>query len=180
MKESPAVQTANGNYKVLYEETNERSTTFTPEEEKGRLFENWVTSKFAKQYFILKEWRSDKFHQGMFAESNKWPDLVFNMITASHNVEFAVECKWRSLFKNNRIEWARNDQITNYREYQKLSGNPVFVVLGVGASPSNPEKVYIVPLKDISSKYLTLDFLNSYQMNHSYNFFYDADSKVLR
>ncbi|HYC83639.1 MAG TPA: hypothetical protein VEB86_00395 [Chryseosolibacter sp.] len=174
-----AIVKASRDYLVSYESSSQRSSTLSLDEEKGRQFENWVASNFDQTYFKVIEWRSDKYHNGIYAEASKYPDFEINMTTVSHNTNFAVECKWRRGFSKNRILWAEDYQIDNYREYEKLSGKPVFVVIGIGGVPSSPETLYVVPLRHITSRYLTYEFLQRYIKRRPL-FFYDAEKKVLR
>ncbi|CAK8715127.1 MAG: hypothetical protein CDV28_12831 [Candidatus Electronema aureum] len=44
--------------------------------EKGDAFENYVISKFDRNFFRLKDMRSDKGIKGFYPESNNYPDLV--------------------------------------------------------------------------------------------------------
>jgi hypothetical protein len=39
--------------------------------EKGNAFEKFVVSKFNRNYFSIKQWQGDKFHEGRFAEANQ-------------------------------------------------------------------------------------------------------------
>jgi hypothetical protein len=40
------------------------------DKKKGYFFEQFVVSKFSEQYFTLMHWRSDKFFNGIYAQSN--------------------------------------------------------------------------------------------------------------
>ena len=61
-----------------------------------------------------------------------------------------MECKWREKFRDGKIEWADEDQIDRYINFQSSRNNTVFVVIGVGGQPGSPEKVYVTPLDEIS------------------------------
>ena len=145
------------------------------ETEKGNRFEKYVVSRFARPYFILKEWRSDKYHEGVYAASNRLPDLQYHFKTSHHDLKFAVECKWRAEFFKGRIEWAKSYQIENYRKFEMENGIPVFVIIGVGGQPDNPDAVYIIPLKDIRSNVITSDQLVKYHRYKKGNFYLHAD-----
>ena len=41
---------------------------------KGLEFEEYVVSRFSRKYFSLNEWRSDKFSNDVYPESNTYPD----------------------------------------------------------------------------------------------------------
>lgn len=121
-------------------EADENGTDYelTESEEKGRAFEEYVVSHFNKKYFTLKEWRGDKYYEGNYAESNRYPDMEYEFSLNDKIIPFAVECKWRSKFKNEQIQWATEEQADIYRKFEKEKDMPVFVVIGVGGSPSAP------------------------------------------
>lgn len=43
--------------------------------------------------------------------------------------------------RDGKIEWATEDEIERYRQFQRSRNITVFVVIGVGGQPSSPEKV---------------------------------------
>ena len=118
---------------------------------KGDQFEKYVIDRFDKNHFKLQDWRSDKIHNGVYAESSKHPDLVYEFSHHSTFVKprFAVECKYRSGYDTmGKVRICREDQLRNYNEYSKKNQNiPVFVVLGLAGIPSLPDELYIIPLK---------------------------------
>lgn len=138
---------------------------------KGKAFENYVVERFNPDYFELKEWRSDKYHEGIYASSSQLPDLEYHFKTKFQFAKFAVECKWRQEFIKGRIEWAKSYQMVNYRDYERKNRIDVFVIIGVGGTPENPESVYIVPLKDIRSNVLTEAQLKQYYRYRQGNFY---------
>jgi hypothetical protein len=57
---------------------------------------------------------SDYHKDGVSALENREPDLKFKF----RNIPFAVECKWRKSFNNGSINWAKDYQVSNYKNYQ--------------------------------------------------------------
>ena len=127
----------------------------TESEQKGNDFEKFVIDLFDGKYFQLLEWRSDKIHNGIYPLASLNPDLEYRFTSSYDTMDFAVECKWRQEFKNDQLQWAKDSQLLNYRRFEHTERIPVFVIIGVGGSPSNPEEVYIVPLDRIQSTFLT-------------------------
>ena len=74
-------------------------------------------NRFKKQFFTLLEWQGDKSHNGRYALSNMNPDMVFRYKSSKHCIHFAVECKWRNDTTNGLVEWARDYQIDNYKNF---------------------------------------------------------------
>ncbi len=135
---------------------------------------------FDKAYFTLHDWRSDKKTAEHYPLSNMYPDVRFLYKDSYRQVEFALECKWRRDFFNDTIEWAKEYQLKNYRDYEMQYGHPVFVILGVGGSPSQPSSVYVIPLKDINSCVFTRDYLAKYYRYKKGKFFLELPGMRLQ
>lgn len=150
--------------------------------EAGNNFESFVVSKFHRGFFTLKQWAGDKYIDGIYAETTIQPDLVFRFELKGLQQDFAVECKYRSSYIQNGIEWAREDQIINYRLYGEKNQIPVFVALGVGGKPDDPRDLYVIPLKDISHKFLSKDFLKKYKKTNikENGFYFNHEELILK
>lgn len=145
---------------------------------KGKAFEEFVVKRFSKSYFKLTEWRGDKNHEGIYPASNQNPDLEYFFSSKTWNAKFAVECKWRQSFHNGAIVWAKDYQFNNYKNFEK-GHFPVFVIIGVGGQASNPESIFIIPLKKITHTVLTEEFLKPYKKYGRGDFFLDAENMNL-
>lgn len=147
---------------------------------KGTEFESYVVRKFDEEYFTLIEWRSDKNVEGIFPLMSKFPDLEFYFESKTENLFFAIECKWRESFAKEKI-LLDQFQLENYRDYQRVTKNPTFLVLGIGNLPSNPNQVYIIPIDQIESEVLHEFNLGVYKRHDPMNnFFLDCRFRLLR
>lgn len=119
--------------------------------EKGQRFEQYVIKLFNEHFFYLKKWRkSQKFTDSSLSIDHWNPDIEMELIfTGVRKYRFAVECKWRQEFKDGKIEWATDAQICAYRIFQDQERIPVFVAIGIGGEPDNPEKLFLTPLNSI-------------------------------
>jgi hypothetical protein len=152
-------------------------------DEKGQRFEKWVVKRFSPDYFKIKEWRGDKYVDGIYAESTLNPDLEIEFYMGNIRKSFAVECKWRKSFDKGKkpgIEWATERQIENYRNFSKERGIPVFVVIGVGGEPDNPDELYSIPLEYLKYPYATAEYLANYRLRGTDYFYYDYKVPALR
>lgn len=125
----------------------------TTSKEKGDNFEKFVIKlfDFESKRFLLKEWRSDKYYDGIYPASNHYPDFEIELKTKSYISLFAVECKYRSIWgEHNIISWATEQQIINYDNYKIQKSSPVFIVLGVGGKSNSPKEVYVFSLEDVN------------------------------
>lgn len=143
--------------------------------EKGSLFEEYIISLFNQKHFKVKEWRkSERFFDNVIPYGHCLPDfeLIF-MGKREHN--FAVECKWKKEFKNGKIQWADQTKIDIYKKFQKERKLIVFVAIGIGGHPSNPNKLFVTPLDKICMyTEVTENDLMKYNRKPTNRFFYDT------
>jgi hypothetical protein len=96
------------------------------------------------------------------------------------NTAFAIECKYRSNFYYGTIDWAKDYQISNYKRYAAEKNIPVFVMIGVGGAPANPNRLYVIPLQHIHTNVLTREELHPYERLNKANFYFDAKTMELK
>lgn len=143
--------------------------------QKGHDFEDYIITLFNQRKFKLIEWRSDKTaSNGVYPESCTYPDLEFAFI-GRKKYRFAVECKWREDFKQGRIKWSYQKQIDTYVNYQSEKNIPVFIAIGIGGLPGDPEKLFVTPLHDIKNNNIVSESdLLPYIRNPKHRFFYNT------
>ncbi|MFA8436795.1 MAG: hypothetical protein ACEPOZ_19995 [Marinifilaceae bacterium] len=148
---------------------------------KGDDFEKFVAQKFPKKYYTIKEWAGDKYINGVYAETTTNPDLVMELKLEKFTKTFAVECKWRKSFSNDKVSFASKRNLENYKNFQNKKNIPVFITLGIGGEPSSPDQLYILPLNDIHSGSISQDDLKQYRRYKiEKDFYYDIKKKELR
>jgi len=115
--------------------------------EQGRLFEEYIKDLFNQDSFKVKRWRrSALIPPNTFISDISYPDLEL-IFVGNNNYPFAVECKWRRAFDyNGKIDWASDEQIKTYLDFERKRSMPVFIAIGVGGSASNPKKLFVTPL----------------------------------
>lgn len=166
-------------------DTNTITNTLSEEKDalnkqKGNEFESFVVNHFESKYYDLLEWRGDKYSNGRYASSNHNPDLEINLKLKNIQSKFAIECKYRSFYFNNGIEWAEDYQLENYKKYSAEQNIPVFIVLGVGGEATKPEEIFIIPLSEIKSTFVNKNFLYKYERKKPYeNFYYNYEQQAL-
>lgn len=152
-------------------------------EDKGDAFEQFIIKKLSKtQSLSIKRWLSDKYVDGIFAQSNKHPDFEI-MFSGTKNGEkinrvFGLECKWRHYFFNDKIELEAS-LLNNYKQYAEEENKPVYLVIGVGGKASDPETLFLVPLKDVENNNLDREFLMPYNCGADDEFYYDVEEEKL-
>jgi hypothetical protein len=118
----------------------------------GLEFEKFVVAKFARnKKFTLLEWRSDKFHLGIFPESNRNPDLEYKYQEGNLARTFSIECKYRSRVFTGSIILMNETKYGIYEAFHR-SKMPVYILLGVGGGPEWPEELYLIPFQHLKPK----------------------------
>lgn len=147
------------------EPLEETSMPLEREEKKEYDFEKFIINKFHQDCFRLMQWRSDKLAKDNYHLSGSAPDLIYEYRNKSKTLGFAVKCLWRSCFINGSIEWAKDRVIKSYYDYQFREGIDVFVIIGIGNTPSDPAELYILPLNHIPfhKTALHFNFLKQYK-----------------
>jgi hypothetical protein len=143
----------------------------------GLAFEKFIVEQFAvnKGYFTLVDWRSDKFHEGIFPQSNRNPDLVYQYKYKDFIRTFAIECKYRGKAFNGSIQLMDDLQYRIYEAYHKTQA-PVYIVLGFRGEPGNPEELFLIPFQQVKSE-MTYRDLKFYRKEGT--FFYDMKTDRL-
>ena len=115
-----------------------------PSEIKGRQFEQFVVSLCSdKSRFNLLAWRGDKISVSTYAAENLLPDLHLRHWLDAAEVEYLVECKYRSTWGEDGIDLS--SQYVRYHFAAKDIGKELFIALGVGGTPSNPNEFFMIP-----------------------------------
>jgi hypothetical protein len=161
---------------------SKETNIINPEKEKGDNFEKFVVQKFSQKYFTILEWAGDKFVNGKYAETTTQPDLKIRFKYNEVSEDFSVECKYRSDYYNDGIEWCTPRQLQNYKRFSADKNIPVFIAIGVSGESTEPNELYIIPLNKIESNFLTKDFLLKYKKANfkDHNFYYDSKSNTLK
>ena len=62
-----------------------------------------------------------------------------------------------------KIKWAEKWQLDTYMQFQRLHRpEKVYVVIGFGGSPTNPDGLYSIPLDEITSSRLSPMSIDKY------------------
>lgn len=123
-----------------------KSLTMSDELLKGREFEDHVLELLGvadNDKLTLKEWRGDKSLPGIYPEGNSNPDLVLEY----DENPFAVECKWRShLPKDIEKELLPPVRMDSFQQFSTDRHMPVYLLLGIGGLPNDPDSLYFTRL----------------------------------
>lgn len=139
-----------------------KSLTMNDELLKGREFEDHVLELLgvaSNDRLTLKEWRGDKSLPGVYPEGNSNPDLILEY----DGHPFAIECKWRSHLPNDiSKELLSPARVVLFERYAKERQMPIFLLLGIGGLPSDPDLLLLAQLdENLSLNALSKSFVRS-------------------
>ncbi len=131
-------------YSTVYRRV--KSLTMNDKLLKGREFEDHVLELLgvaSNDKLTLKEWRGDKSLPGIYPEGNSNPDLVLEY----DGCPFAIKCKWRShMPKDISKELLPPARVALFEKYATERRMPVYLLLGIGGLPSDPDLLYLSQL----------------------------------
>ena len=112
----------------------------------GESFEIYVRERlFIPSYYDLIERTHDyRANNHDYVEASMKPDFTFRDRWTKR--EFYVEAKFRSGEYNGKICWCNESQLKRYRLYDREK--PMFVIIGIGENPKNPEFLSLIPLQE--------------------------------
>src|SRR5690606_5109493 len=120
-----------------------------------------------------------KFVNGRYADTNTQPDIQLSLNLGRNSYPLAVECKWRKQPKGDFIQLANDGQIERYKKFSGKEKYPVFIVLGIGGKPSNPDELYVLPIMELDKPFLHKSALGKYRKKVDADFFFDQESAIL-
>ena len=149
--------------------------------EKGDLFEKYIVQKFNPKYFKIKEWRSDKYVNGIYAQSNSNPDLEIEFRLGDFTTCFAVECKWRqNLSRNKSFQLGEEWKMEKYRNFNKKRGIQVYFALGLDGTPDDPRNLYLIPLSEVEANFVSYDLLVAFVKPKHSLFYFSVENHALK
>lgn len=150
-------------YDKFYEDDPEENTIDNNENyNKGIEFEKYILDLFSPDYFKIHDiTRDNSKNINRRVESDSNPDLTIKHIKTSKL--FSVECKFKSQTFKNGINWAKKYKIQNYKNYESTHNRPTFIVIGLGGTPTRPERMFCLPLKEAKYTNLFMSLLEQYE-----------------
>lgn len=123
--------------------------TVDKSKEKGDAFEDFVVNILADWRLKLLDRTQDAVSTaGVVAESCKNPDLHVQQKRGKSEIDYYLECKYRSQWKDGAVTF-EDWQLDRYRQFQRDNRRKVIFALGVGGTPSDPASFMLVPLDSV-------------------------------
>lgn len=134
--------------------------------EKGVAFEKYIISLLPEQEWSIVDYTKDTI-KGIprKIESSSNPDIILRHRETNKLV--ALECKYRADFfktDSGRILLVKDYQIEKYKAFKEEKNYPVFIVIGIGEKPSNPEKLFLFPLNSIQYAQTSIKYIEKFEI----------------
>lgn len=135
--------------------------------EKGNKFEDYVANILKDNSIRIKEWNKGSVtSEGAFGENALNPDMFVADKTDSMNLEYWIECKFRSSIPEKGFELEQY-QIDRYSAIQGKSKRKILIALGLGGSANNPDRFFIIPLDSIKRfKHIPEKYIINYRIDN--------------
>jgi hypothetical protein len=139
---------------------------------KGQFFEAFVCKLFPRESFDVVHATTNRNDLcGRRVWEAEEPDFRFRHRPSGHF--FWVECKYRTALYDGKIKWAERWQMERYQRFQRLHRpEKVYVVIGFGGEPGNPESLYSIPLDEIQYPRLFPTYIEKYSRSVTKEFEY--------
>lgn len=160
---------------MMNEELAKASNNGQSNVEKGLAFEEYVISKldFSRKSLTLLS-RADNSARATM------PDLDIKLAAGGKEYRFATECVWRKNMPHESLDWCREEKIEVLKGYEKKNNVKVFIVVGIGGNPRNPEQLYIVPFNERPYANIYTSVLQKYKVTTMEGkFFYEISTNTL-
>jgi hypothetical protein len=123
-------------------------------------FQGYVEQHFASRmvgtHCELKRWPAD--------ELNYYPDLEVVCTLPNEVRRFALECKYRPSLQDGFVEFAYDEQLKRYKNFEDVMKLPLVIVLGIGGVPESPAELYLIPLDGVYQPYLSEQQLKEFEV----------------
>jgi hypothetical protein len=141
--------------------SNEKQAQIPETFAKGEIFESYVRAYLfpKEQYRQVNKTHGYLANKDDFIEATKNPDYTFRSLKGKI---FYVEAKYRSSYFRGALRWCKFYQLQRYKEIDKQM--PVYIIIGKGSRPDDPEELFFLPLKEISGVNLKPAFLQRYKV----------------
>lgn len=92
------------------------------------------------------------------------PDLHLFSVTQKENKDkLGIACKWLPKQRKNGIIFSGKIFFAKSKLYERNTHQPIFVFIGIGGEPNQPEKIYLFPLADTESNFMSTSVLETYE-----------------
>jgi hypothetical protein len=151
------------------------------QKEKKLDFENFVNGLFRTESFKTKALKREIGQAAKnVAGYQSYPDLLVRFTENEKSIMFAVKCKWSPKLLPSQ-SWKSPGKIQKLLLFEVETQMPMFVVLGFGGTPTNPEQIFLAPLKKLENCMVKLSYLlNFKRQTPEKEFVFDPDRMVLK
>jgi len=144
-------------------------------------FENFVNGLFKAESFKTKALKREISHGTKNVSGyQSYPDLLVRFTENEKSIMFAVKCKWSPKLLPSQ-SWKSPGKIQKLLLFEVETQMSMFVVLGFGGTPSNPEQIFLAPLKKLENCMVKISYLlNFKRLTPEKEFIFDPNRMTLK
>ncbi len=151
-------------------------------EERQEVFRKYILKKFNRGVFrILKaEDEITEIAETIFTNRDLLPDRILSLYRKEPQSKIAIDMRWAHRLTKNGVSACRKTALARYKLFELRTGIPTFIILGIGGEPSEPEKLIVVPVRELTSSHLHHRLIEYYEKDPMESFRYDDLNRKLR
>jgi hypothetical protein len=134
-------------------------------------FEAFVITLFDPLFFRSERMKHRALVGNKLSE-NIQPDLHMRFDHKEATARVAVQCLYKASSDKQQLTLFSLKQLQFYTHYEEEHEIPVYYVIGVGGTSSDPKELYLIPAKAIQTEVVNKSFLKPFQKSGM--FFYNA------
>ncbi len=124
---------------------------------------------------------ANKFSKESFTRLGKRNLFDIQMKHNGKRQRFAVICHYSENIPSQSITWTNPDELLAFHKEAKAQEGPVFVVIGAGGTPRQPENIFALPLTEVKQAELQSSILSQYETSDvGAHFFASLGNNLMR
>ena len=108
------------------------------------------------------------------------PHLVVTHTTDEGSQKFGLMGIFRQRFTKHGLSMMARSQFIKVKLFEQETDIPVFMLMGIGGTASDPEQLFVVPFADIENHFIPKPIAYRYEMNPNYMLHYIPELRKLK
>lgn len=126
--------------------------------------DEYVLSLFDPLYFKAKRARPVvTVMNGGDQNADSFSGYEFEFEQKDKRVLFSVDFSFIPAAENGKIQVATPAQLRSYQQYEVEKDRDVYILLGLSGKPSEPQELYLIPLKEIKKQWFSYEELQEFR-----------------
>lgn len=137
-------------------------------------FESFVVSLFDPHYFTLRVFSQQKALAGNGTNHENLPFIEFDFLNKEISARIFVECLFIPEIISTNVLSISGKQMIRNLDLHEAQGIEVYVIIGLGGEPDNPQELYVLKPGELGEQAITYKDLQPYR---KFGMFFYSDVK---